>query len=84
MLGLYKVEFICINIRSKTCSIIWELSMNSSALLFPEEANVYDHYQHFLYARIKKKYARQDKEFTEDYHNLGATFGPICERCESL
>ena len=49
--------------------------MNSRALLFPEEANVYDHYQHFLYARIKKKYARQDKEFTEDYHNLGATFG---------
>ena len=46
--------------------------MNSRALLFPEEANVYDHYQHFLYARIKKKYARLE-EFTDHYHNLDAT-----------
>ena len=78
-----KLEFNCINIRYKTCSIIWELSMNSRALLFPEEANVYDHYQHFLYGRLKKKYARPE-EFTDHCHNLGATFGPICERCESL
>ena len=34
-------------------------------------------------ARVKKKYARPE-EATDYYHNLGATFGPICERCESL
>ena len=34
-----------------------------STLLFPEEANVYDHCQHSLYARLKKKYARP-AEFT--------------------
>ena len=56
--------------------------VNVPPLLFPEEANIYDHCQH-LYARQKKKYTRPE-EVTDHYHNLGATFGPICERCETL
>ena len=52
-------------------------------LLFPEEANIYDHCQHFLYARLKKIYARPE-EFTDHYHNLGATFGPIFDRRDTL
>ena len=56
---------------------------NLLSLLFPEEANNYDHSQHFLYARLKKKYARPE-EFTDFYHNLGAAFGPICEKCDTL
>ena len=51
-------------------------------LLFPE-ASAYDNCQHFLYARLKKNYAGHE-EFTDYYHHLGTTFGPICERCESL
>ena len=41
-------------------------------LLFPEEANVHDHCQHFLYARLKKKYARPE-EFTD--HSVDYLFG---------
>ena len=46
---------------------------NLMSLLFPEEANNYDHSQHFLYARLKKKYAGPE-ELTDHYHNLGAIF----------
>ena len=48
-------------------------------LQFSVEANIYDHSQHFLYARLQKKYARPT-EFTDRYHNPDATFGPIRER----
>ena len=46
-------------------------NVHRATLLFPEEANVYDHCQHFLYARLKKKYARPE-EFTDHYFNLDA------------
>ena len=49
--------------------------MVPTALLFPEKVNVYDH---FLYTRLKKKYARPE-EFADHYHNLGETFDPISE-----
>ena len=36
-----------------------------------EEANIYYHCQHFLYARLQNKYTGPD-EFTDNFHNLGA------------
>ena len=56
------------------------ISLYHISLLFQEEANIYDHCQHFLYARLKNKYVRPE-EFKDHYPILDTMFGQIYPIC---